>query len=115
MQYMMLVLGDESRLNQDPDTPVSPAIQAYVDALRKAGALAGGDRLYPTRIGKRVSRREGKTRVIDGPYPDTREQVGGYFMLNVKDEAEAVAWAEKCPAAEYSTLELRRVVETTPA
>jgi len=114
MQYIMLVLGDESRLNQSPDISISPAIQAYVEALRKAGVMVGGERLYPSRVGKRVSKRDGKMRVIDGPYADTREQVGGYFMFNVKDEAEALSWAEKCPAAEYSTLELRRVVENTP-
>jgi len=107
---MLLIYGDESRFNQDPGTAISPDFQAYVDALRKAGAMVGGERLQPTRRGKRISRREGKTKVIDGPFADTREQLGGYFLIEVADEAEALAWAEKCPAAEYGTVELRPLV-----
>ena len=110
MQYMMLIYGDESRLNLEPGTAISPKIQAYVDALRKAGVMVGGERLQPTRRSKRLSRREGKMKIVDGPYADTREQLGGYFLLDVADEKEALAWAEKCPAVDYSTIELRPLV-----
>jgi hypothetical protein len=115
MQYMLLIYGDESRLNQAPGTPISPNIQAYVDALRKAGVMVGGERLHPTRRSKRISRREGKIKVIDGPYADTREQLGGYFLLEVSNEQEAIAWAEKCPAIDYATVELRPIVEAAAA
>ncbi len=54
--------------------------------------------------------REGKTRIIDGPYAETREQLGGFFIIEVADEAEALSWAERCPAAQYGTIEVRQVV-----
>ncbi|HVY51228.1 MAG TPA: YciI family protein [Devosia sp.] len=110
MQYMMLIIGDESRFNTDPGIEPNREFAAYAEALRKAGVMKGGDRLYPTQRSKRVSVREGKTRVIDGPYADTREQVGGYFILECKDDAEAVAYAERCPAARYGTIEIRPIV-----
>lgn len=110
MQYMMLIMGDESRFNQQPETEMSPEFRVYAETLRKAGVMVGGERLQPSRRSKRISVREGKTKVIDGPYADTREQLGGYFILECKDDAEAVAWAEKCPAARYGTIELRPIV-----
>ena len=110
MQYMMLIIGDESRFNQEQDSPVNPEFQAYVAALAKAGVMKGGERLRPTRATKRVTVREGKTRIIDGPYAETREQLGGFFILEVADEAEALSWAERCPAAQYGTIEVRQVV-----
>ncbi len=112
MQYMLLIIGDESRLNQTQDTPISPAIKAYVDALNKAGAWVGGERLRPSRATRRVMVREGKTRIIDGPYADTREQLGGYFLIEAPNDEAALDWAAKCPAAEYSTIEVRPVVPT---
>lgn len=115
MQYMMLILGDESRFNQEPGSAINPDFQAYVDALRKAGAMVGGERLRPTRASKRVSVREGKTKVIDGPYPDTREQLGGFFIIEVADEKEALSWAARCPAAQYGTIEVRPIVPSPAA
>jgi hypothetical protein len=110
MQYIMLIMGDESRFNQEQDSPVNPEFQAYVQALTKAGVMVGGERLRPSRATKRVSVREGKAKVIDGPYVDTREQLGGYFIIDVPGEKEALEWAERCPAALYGTIEVRAVV-----
>jgi hypothetical protein len=112
MQYMLLIIGDESRFNQAQDAPVSPVMQAYVQALNKAGVMLGGERLKPSRATKRLTVREGKTKVIDGPYADTREQLGGYFLLDVPSEQDALDWAAKCPAAEYGTIEVRAIVPT---
>ncbi|MEP7240880.1 MAG: YciI family protein [Devosia sp.] len=112
MQYLLLIHGDESRFSQAQDAPVNPQMQAYVAALNKAGVMLGGERLKPSRATRRVSVREGKTRVIDGPYSDTREQLGGYFLLEVADEDAALDWAAKCPAAEHGTIEVRAIVPT---
>lgn len=112
MQYMLLIIGDESRLNQSQDAPINPAMTAYVDALKKAGAWVGGERLRPSRATKRVMVREGKTRIIDGPYAETREQLGGYFLIEAPSDEAALDWAVRCPAAGYSTIEVRPVVPT---
>jgi len=117
MKYVLLITGDEAVMNRQPPQgagPISPEFVAYTEALIKAGVLKGGERLESTRSAKRVRVREGKSVVLDGPYSDTREQLGGFFIIDVASEAEALAWAERCPAAKEGTIEVRPILASSP-
>ncbi len=117
MKYALLITGDEAVMNREPPpggAPISPEFVAYTEALIKAGVLRGGERLKSTRSARRVRVRDGKAVVLDGPYSDTREQLGGFFIIDVPTEAEALAWAEKCPAAKEGTVEVRAIGASSP-
>jgi hypothetical protein len=100
-----------------PDTPeVFEAMGAYVEAMAKAGVLRGADGLRPTREGKRVTvARSGKTRVLDGPFAETKELIAGYTLIECGSDEEALAWVKRWPASDAFegevTLELRRLYE----
>ena len=72
---------------------------AYGEALRKANAFLGSNRLKPSANSTTVRVANGKTQVLDGPYADTKEQVGGYYLIDVPDLDSAITWASRCPAA----------------
>lgn len=110
MQYMLMINVDESAMPAGADeTPMSPAFAAYTDALRKAGVMVGGDRLLSTRKARRVRVRDGKVQVLDGPFSETKEQLGGYYVIEVPSMEEAVEWARKCPGAEDGSVDVRPV------
>ncbi len=112
MQYMMLIYGDETQMPPQPadaTAQMSPAYVAYSEAMRKAGVIVGGERLRPTDTATSVRIAEGKTQVLNGPYAETREQLGGYYIIDVADLDAAIAWAARCPSAENGTIELRPV------
>ena len=114
MKYMLCIYLDESTLPALPvDAPhqMSPAYTAYVGALRQAGVLVAGDRLKPTDTATTLRVVDGKTQVLDGPYADTKEQLGGYFVIDVPDIDAALSWAERCPGAARGTLEVRPLWE----
>ena len=85
---------------------MSAAYVAYTEAMAKAGVVLGGNRLRPTR-GDHGARQDGKTKVLDGPYADTKEQLGGYYMIDVPDLDAALSWAARCPSAANGTIEVR--------
>jgi len=117
MKYALLITGDESVMNREPPpggAPISPEFVAYTEALIKAGVLKGGERLKSTRSARRVRVRDGKAVVLDGPYADTGEQLGGFFIIDVPTEADALAWAERCPAAKEGTVEVRAIGASSP-
>ena len=113
MQFLLLINGDESRFNTEPqaETPISPEFIAYTEAMKKAGVWMGGDRLKPTRHGARVRVRDGKAVVLDGPYADAKEQLGGYYMIDVASLDEAVEWATRCPAARFGSIDVRPLAD----
>lgn len=83
------------------------AFGAYIGALKEAGIFISTDWLQPSATGTTLSLREGKRLVQDGPYADTKEQLGGYFVIDVADLDIALNWAAKCPTAPYGIIELR--------
>jgi len=87
------------------------SMMAYNESLQKAGVLLALDGLHPPSTGARVSFAGGKPKVVDGPFPEAKEVVGGYWMIQVRSKEEAVAWASRCPASENETIEIRRVQE----
>ena len=114
MKYMLGIYLDETTLppaSSDAPHQMSPAFVAYVEALRSAGVLVAGDRLKPTDTATTVRVVDGKTQVLDGPYADTKEQLGGYFVIDVPDIDAALSWAARCPGAARGALEVRPIWE----
>jgi len=85
------------------------AYGAYHQALQNAGILRSSNRLRPTQSATTVRLKSGKTEVLNGPYAETREQLGGYFLLDVADLDAAIAWAARCPGAAHGAVEVRPV------
>jgi hypothetical protein len=114
MRFMMLMIpkGYETA---PPDVKLDAervkSMMKYNESLQKAGVLLALDGLHPPSSGARVSFAGGKPKVVDGPFPEAKEVVGGYWMIDVRSKEEAVAWASRCPASEDETIEIRRVQE----
>jgi hypothetical protein len=83
------------------------AYQAYVEAMMQAGVLKGSQRLQPSANATTVRLADGKPKVLDGPYADSREQLGGYFLIDVPDLDAAISWASRCPATGHGVVEVR--------
>ena len=83
----------------------------YNEALKEAGVLITLDGLHPPSMGVRVSFESGKPVVIDGPFTESKEVIGGYWMIDVKSRDEAIAWAKRCPASSNEIIEIRQVFE----
>lgn len=115
MKYMLLIVGDEKLMNaavEVDNTGMSADYAAYNDALKKAGAIRGGERLRPSSTTTTVKVRDGKAVVLAGPYAETQEQLGGYYTIEVETLDEAIDWAKKCPAAKFGTIEVRPIWPT---
>jgi hypothetical protein len=114
MKYLLMIHGDESKMNKMPADSASEMTQAhgaYAAALVKAGAMQGGERLRPTSDATSVRVRSGKTEVLNGPYAETREQLGGFYVIDVPDRETALSWAARCPSASHGTIEVRPIWE----
>ena len=114
MRFMMLMipLGYETA---PPDIELDPervaAMMRYNEALKDAGVLITLDGLHPPSTGARVSFASGQPVVTDGPFAESKEVLGGYWMIEVASRAEAIAWAKKCPASGNEIIEIRQVQE----
>ena len=114
MRFMMLMipLGYESApsdVKLDPERVAT--MMRYNEALKDAGVLIPLDGLHPPSVGARVSFAGGKPIVTDGPFTESKEVLGGYWMIEVASRAEAIEWAKKCPASENEIIEIRQVQE----
>lgn len=116
MNYMILLYSDES---QAPPTPTDAEgfakmmepWQKYTDELEKAGVLRGGDALELSSTATTVSALSGELVLTDGPFAETREQLGGYYLLECADLSEAIRWAGRCPIVHYGRAEVRPVMD----
>jgi hypothetical protein len=114
VRYMMLMIpGGYETAAPDamPSAEAVAAMMKYNDELRAAGVLLSLDGLHPPSTGARVKFKGGKPTVIDGPFAETKEVIGGYWMIEVGSREEAIAWASKCPASDNEVIEVRRVQE----
>jgi len=115
MEYIFQLFADEKqwpRLSAEESQRVAGAYQAYNQALREAGVYVGSNRLEPTTTATTVQvTSDGKTSVLDGPYADTKEQLGGYFVVDVPDLDAALSWAARCPGATHGIIEVRPIME----
>lgn len=114
MQYMLMFREGEAEFEMRDDPARAPAYwgawMAYIDALNQAGIVVSGAGLQPPRSGTVVKVRDGQRQIEDGPYPDTKEQLGGYFVVEVADLDGALDWAARSPAAAYGSVEVRPVL-----
>ena len=94
-----------------PDAKLVAEMMKYNESLQRAGVLLALDGLHPPSMGARVTFKGGKPVVTDGPYAEAKEVVGGYWMIQVRNKDEAIAWAKRCPASENETIEIRQVME----
>lgn len=114
MRFMMLMipLGYETAA---PNVPLDPervaAMMRYNQALKDAGVLITLDGLHPPSAGARVSFASGMPVVTDGPFAESKEVLGGYWMIDVASREEAIAWAKRCPASANEIIEIRQVQE----
>ena len=112
MRFMMLMYpGPKAEAGVMPDDKLIAAMMAYNKELADAGALLALDGLQPTAKGARIRFSGGKASVTSGPFPDAREVLGGYWMIQVNSKDEAIAWAKRCPAPEGEMIEIRQVFE----
>ena len=110
MKYAILVyeteVGFDNRANEQQEAYWG-AYRAYSQALAEAGVMAGGAALYPPHTATAVKLHDGQRKVQDGPFADTKEQLGGFFLIDVPDLDAALAWAARCPAASSCGVEVR--------
>lgn len=114
MRFMLLMIpkGYETAApGTMPDAEAVAAMMAYNESLQKAGVLLALDGLHPLSMGARVTFSGGKPTVVDGPYVETKEVLGGYWMIEVSSKEEAIEWASRCPASDNETIEIRQVQE----
>jgi len=109
MQYMLLIYGNEPAANAEATKETMAAYRAYTEAMTKAGVLVAGNRLRPAADATSVRVNGGKTQTLDGPYAETKEQLGGYYMIDVPDLDAALSWAARCPGANLGTVEVRPI------
>ena len=93
-----------------PEQPDMNAWAAYAKAMLDAGVMRGGNRLMPGHTGATLRLREGRRDVQDGPYADSKEELGGYFIIEVPDLDAALQWAARNPAASYGAVEVRAIM-----
>ena len=114
MRVMMLMIPGGYATAAPGTMPSAEAVAAmmkYNTALREAGVLITLDGLHPPSAGARVSFAGGKPVVTDGPFTESKEVLGGYWMIDVTSKEEAIAWARRCPAADTDIIEIRQVHE----
>jgi hypothetical protein len=114
MRFMLLMIpkGYETAApGTAPDPKAVAAMMRYNESLQRAGVLLALDGLHPVSMGARVSFAGGKPKVIDGPFVEAKEVVGGYWLIEVRSKEEAVEWATRCPAYENETIEVRGIQE----
>jgi hypothetical protein len=112
MEYMLVLYADESgwgKMSKAEQEQGYAAYMAYTEALKKAGVWKGSNRLRPVANATTVRMINGKSQVLDGPYADTKEQLGGYFLIDVPDLDAALSWAARCPGAGHGTVEVRPI------
>ena len=112
MQYMLMIYANESDWQASPKSEVDQRIaaySAYTEAMAKGGVLVAGNRLRPVGDATTVRIRGGKTNVLNGPYAETKEQLGGYYLIEAPDLDAALSWAARCPGAGYGTIEVRPI------
>jgi hypothetical protein len=114
MKYLLTIYSDESGfadVTPEDVRQVMAAYEAFGREVTEAGAMLGGEGLQPSSTATTVQVRDGRTLTSDGPFADTREQLGGYYLLDCRDLDEAIRWAAKIPGAAGGTIEVRPVMD----
>ena len=111
MKYMMLIYLDEKGLTEDQRDKCYVESTQYAQQLHSKGKFLGASPLHPTSTATSIRMREGKALVTDGPFAETREQLGGYFLVDAQNLDEAISIASEIPAGKWGTVEIRPIME----
>ena len=114
MKYLLLIYANEAAENAMSPAEMGPILEGYgrfTAELQEAGALQGGERLRPSSSATSVRKRSGDFTLTDGPFAETKEHLGGFYMIEADCLDDAVAWAKKIPSVEYGTIEVRPIWE----
>ena len=112
MKYMLMIHSDEAAMQARSTAEIEQmmaAYGAYTAAMQNAGILVHGERLRPAAAATTVRVADGKTEVLNGPYAEIKEQLGGFFLIEVADIDAALSWAARCPGAGHGAIEVRPV------
>ena len=107
MQYLLMIHANEAAMQEARKQDIEgvmAAYGAYTQALKTAGVYKGGERLHPSSTATVVRMKDGKTSVLNGPYAEVKEQLGGYYLIEAPDLDAAIAWAARCPGAATGTI-----------
>ena len=114
MKYLCLIYGDESSRGKMPKDQLEAMIGeygAFTESIKQSGQYIGGNPLQPTQTATTVRVRQGKASTTDGPFAETKEQLGGYYLINAKDLNEAIQVAARIPGARTGSIEVRPIME----
>src|SRR5262249_23478524 len=118
MQYLLLIYGDEkagaNRSKAEMDARMGEYV-AYTEAMQTAGVMVAGEALHPTSAATTVRLQNGKRLTTHGPFAETKEQLGGYYVVNCTNLDEAIEWAAKCPGGRAGSIEVRPVMDFSQA
>jgi hypothetical protein len=114
MQYLLTLYADENafaKMTPEQQQQGYAAYMAYNEALKSGGAYVGGQRLRPSSTATTLRTTNGKTQILDGPFLDTKEQLGGYYLIEASDLDSALNWARRCPGVGHGVVEVRAIWE----
>jgi hypothetical protein len=112
MRYLMMIHVDERAMEaarKEDAGKIMAAYGAYTTAMKEAGVYVGGERLHPSATATVVRVKDGKSQVLNGPYAEIKEQLGGYYLIEAADLDAAIAWAARCPGAATGAIEVRPI------
>ena len=114
MRYLLMICVDEhmyGAMSPDEAAAMTAEYGKFMDEMNARGALLGGERLHLTTTATSVQVRDGEVVTIDGPFVETKEQIGGYFLVEAPSQDEAIAVAARIPGARHGTIEVRQILE----
>jgi len=112
MQYMLMIHDDGGAMQKATEAEAASfmaAYEAYTKAMVEAGVMRGGERLRPPGTATTVRAPNGKAQVVNGPYAELKEQLGGFYLIDVGDLDDAIKWAARCPSAQHGAIEVRPI------
>ena len=118
MKYLCLIYDDEQQWQKFPKEVQDQYMgeyRAFGDSIKKSGQYVGANQLQPSHTATIVRSRNGKVSTTDGPFVETKEQLGGYYLIDAKDLNDAIQVASRIPSAKSGSIEVRPVVESRPA
>lgn len=113
MQYLLLIYADERDAEAVPEADRAAEMQRWFDLtaqMKEAGVWRGGEALHPVAAATTVRTEAGKLVAVDGPFAETKEQLGGFYLIDVGDLDQALDWARRIPTAETGSVEVRPIL-----
>ncbi len=116
MEYLLMIYTSEAEdAKRASDPAVGAAVMAeymtYTEDLNKSGKMVAGEALQPIATATTVRIRAGKTQTTDGPFAETKEQLGGFYLIAAKDLDDAIAWGAKIPGAKWGSIDVRPIID----